>query len=113
MQALERGYGRLLEVFAAAACALILGMTLMICADVFLRNVRIVPGMVGLAWANEISEAMLKDPIVEAPSDLVLVGRVMGLLSGVGKQLGSEVNLLETLAPYLLSQKQNPDRATP
>ena len=34
-------------------------MTLMICADVFLRNVRIVPGMVGLAWANEISEAML------------------------------------------------------
>ena len=41
----------------------------------------------------EIAEAMRKDPIVEAPSDLVLVGRVMGLLSGVGKQLGSEVNL--------------------
>jgi predicted unusual protein kinase regulating ubiquinone biosynthesis (AarF/ABC1/UbiB family) len=61
---------------------------------------------------NEISEAMRKDPIVEAPSDLVLVGRVMGLLSGVGKQLGSEVNLLETLAPYLLSQKQSPDSAT-
>ena len=36
---------------------------------------------------------MRKDPIVEAPRDLVLVGRVMGLLSGVGKQLGSEVNL--------------------
>jgi predicted unusual protein kinase regulating ubiquinone biosynthesis (AarF/ABC1/UbiB family) len=59
-----------------------------------------------------MSEAMRKDPIVEAPSDLVLVGRVMGLLSGVGKQLGSEVNLLETLAPYLLSQKQSPDRVT-
>ena len=42
-----------------AACALILGMTLMICADVLLRNVRIVPGMAGLEWANEISEAML------------------------------------------------------
>ena len=40
MQRIERGYRRLLEVFAAAACALILGMTLMICADVFLRNVR-------------------------------------------------------------------------
>ncbi len=61
---------------------------------------------------NEIAEAIRKDPIVEAPSDLVLVGRVMGLLSGVGKQLGSEVNLLETLAPYLLSQKQNPDSTT-
>src|SRR5258706_9946549 len=34
-------------------------MTLMICADVFLRNVRIIPSMVGLAWSNEISEAML------------------------------------------------------
>src|SRR4051812_34910216 len=34
-------------------------MTLMICADVFLRNVRIWPSHVGLEWANEISEAML------------------------------------------------------
>ena len=59
MDSLERAYGRLLDVAAAAACALILGMTLMICADVFLRNVRVVPGVAGLAWANEISEAML------------------------------------------------------
>jgi len=59
MQNLERAYGRLLEFLALAGCALIFGMTLMICADVFLRNVRIVPGMVGLAWSNEISEAML------------------------------------------------------
>ena len=59
MQTFDRAYGRLLEVFAAAACALILGMTLMICADVFLRNVRIFPGLAGLAWSNEISEAML------------------------------------------------------
>jgi len=59
MQTLDRAYGRLLEVFAVAACALILGMTLMICADVLLRNVRVVPGLAGLAWANEVSEAML------------------------------------------------------
>jgi len=58
VNAFERGYGRLLEVFAAAACALILGMTLMICADVLLRNVRVFP-IAGLEWANEISEAML------------------------------------------------------
>ena len=58
MQAFERSYGRLLEVFAALACALILGMTLMICADVLLRNVRVFP-IAGLEWANEISEAML------------------------------------------------------
>jgi TRAP-type C4-dicarboxylate transport system permease small subunit len=58
VQAFERAYGRLLEVFAALACVLILGMTLMICADVLLRNVRVFP-IAGLEWANEISEAML------------------------------------------------------
>jgi TRAP-type transport system small permease protein len=58
VQAFERGYGRLLEVFAAAACALIFAMTLMICADVLLRNMRVFP-IAGLEWANEISEAML------------------------------------------------------
>src|ERR1700757_4093172 len=55
----EAAYGRVLDALALVACALILGMTLMICADVFLRNVRIIPSMVGLAWSNEISEAML------------------------------------------------------
>ena len=59
MQGLERAYGRLLEWLAYAGCALILAMTLMICADVLLRNVRIIPGVAGLEWSNEISEAML------------------------------------------------------
>jgi predicted unusual protein kinase regulating ubiquinone biosynthesis (AarF/ABC1/UbiB family) len=62
---------------------------------------------------KEIDDAMRKDPIVEAPSDLVLVGRVMGLLSGVGKQLGSEVNLFSTLMPYLIKGSKNPDSVTP
>jgi len=55
----EAAYARLLEALALIACALILGMTLMICADVLLRNVRVLPGLAGLEWANEISEAML------------------------------------------------------
>ena len=59
MNRLESAYGRLLELLALAACALIFGMTLMICADVLLRNVRIIPGLAGLEWANEISEGML------------------------------------------------------
>ena len=59
MQRFEAAYGRLLDALALIACALILGMTLMICADVLLRNVRIIPSLVGLEWANEISEAML------------------------------------------------------
>jgi TRAP-type C4-dicarboxylate transport system permease small subunit len=59
MDRLEAAYGKLLEAFALVACALILGMTLMICADVLLRNVRIIPGVAGLEWSNEISEGML------------------------------------------------------
>jgi TRAP-type C4-dicarboxylate transport system permease small subunit len=59
VEKLESAYGRLLEVLALGACALILGMTLMICADVLLRNVRVIPGLAGLEWSNEISEAML------------------------------------------------------
>jgi len=59
MDRLEAAYGKLLEAFALAACALVFGMTLMICADVLLRNVRIVPGVAGLEWSNEISEAIL------------------------------------------------------
>jgi hypothetical protein len=32
---------------------------------------------------------------------VLLIGRVMGLLSGVGKQLGTSVDLAATLLPYL------------
>ena len=59
MDRLEAAYGKLLEAFALAACALLLGMTLMICADVLLRNVRVIPGVAGLEWSNEISEGAL------------------------------------------------------
>ena len=52
-------FGKLLEALALLACAVIFLMTLMICADVLLRNMRVVPGVYGIAWANEVSEAML------------------------------------------------------
>jgi TRAP-type C4-dicarboxylate transport system permease small subunit len=56
---IEAGYGRALEALALVGALLIFAMTLMICADVLLRNVRLIPGVVGLEWSNEISEAML------------------------------------------------------
>jgi len=52
-------WGRLLDALAIAACAVVFLMTLMICADVLLRNVRLIPGVQGLAWSNEVSEWML------------------------------------------------------
>jgi len=59
LERFDRAWGRLLEACALAACALIGAMTLMICMDVLLRNVPLVPGMQGLAWSNEMSETGL------------------------------------------------------
>jgi len=59
MERAASAFGKLLEALALLGCAVILLMTLMICADVLLRNVRLIPGVYGIAWANEVSEAML------------------------------------------------------
>jgi TRAP-type C4-dicarboxylate transport system permease small subunit len=52
-------YGKLLAGLALAGCAVLFAMMLVICLDVLLRNARIVPGMVGIAWANEVTEYAL------------------------------------------------------
>ncbi|WP_152800333.1 TRAP transporter small permease subunit [Pigmentiphaga sp.] len=52
-------YGRLLAALAAVGCALLLAMMLVIVADVLLRNLAIAGLPRGLAWSNEVSEAML------------------------------------------------------
>lgn len=59
MGKLSAAYGRLLAGLALAGCAVLLLMMLVICADVFLRNVRLVPGMLGVPWANEVTEYSL------------------------------------------------------
>lgn len=50
---------------------------------------------------EDLPEVLRLNPIVEAPSHLLLVVRVMGLLSGIGKQLRSEVNPLSVIMPFL------------
>jgi TRAP-type C4-dicarboxylate transport system permease small subunit len=55
MQRLSRVYGRLLDVLMAAACLLLLAMTLLIGADVIGRNA----GLGGIPWSGEISEDIL------------------------------------------------------
>lgn len=52
-------YARLLEALALLACALLFLMMLVICADVLLRNVALLPRMRGVEWSNEASEATL------------------------------------------------------
>jgi TRAP-type transport system small permease protein len=91
MDRLEAAYGRLLEAFALVACALIFGMTLMICTDVLLRNVRVIPGVAGLEWSNEISEGALYLVTMLTAPWLLRRGqhiRVDIILRAVPKQVG-------------------------
>jgi predicted unusual protein kinase regulating ubiquinone biosynthesis (AarF/ABC1/UbiB family) len=51
-------------------------------------------------FSEELPRELKKNPVVEVPGDVLLVSRVMGLLSGLGKSLDSKVDLFSTLMPY-------------
>lgn len=59
MKRLSELFGRLTGALALAGCAVLFAMMAVICVDVLLRNVRIVPGMLGVPWANEVTEYAL------------------------------------------------------
>jgi len=48
-----------------------------------------------------IGRTLRSNPLVDVPGDVILIARVMGLLSGLGRTLNSETDLLEALLPYL------------
>lgn len=49
---------------------------------------------------EEIPARVRANPLVRIPHHLVLVGRTLGLLSGLGKELGARVDLLKVAAPW-------------
>ena len=59
MKRLSELFGRLVGALALAGCAVLFLMMSVICVDVLLRNVRLVPGLLGLPWANEVTEYAL------------------------------------------------------
>jgi predicted unusual protein kinase regulating ubiquinone biosynthesis (AarF/ABC1/UbiB family) len=63
--------------------------------------------------SDELPRALRSNPIVEVPGDILLVSRVMGLLSGLGKSLDSRVDLLQTMMPYALLGAGPSRRASP
>ena len=46
---------------------------------------------------DELFEAIRDDPVVQVPSDFVLVARVFALLSGIAHTLGSRANVLQAM----------------
>ena len=54
-----------------------------------------------VAEANErMSRAIRANPITDIPREFLLIGRVVGLLSGLGKHLDSRVDMIQTIVPY-------------
>jgi predicted unusual protein kinase regulating ubiquinone biosynthesis (AarF/ABC1/UbiB family) len=51
-------------------------------------------------FSEEFPRALRANPVVEVPADVLLVSRTMGLLSGIGKTLDSQVDLFSTIMPY-------------
>ena len=75
MQRLDDAVAGLTRFLALIASLTLLAMMLVICADVFTRNVA-VPGLPrGLAWSNEISELMLYAMTMLAAPWLLREGR--------------------------------------
>lgn len=52
-------------------------------------------------WNRELADAVRADPLVRIPSHVVLLGRALGLLSGVSRSLGARIDLLRALLPHL------------
>ena len=52
--------------------------------------------------SDELMDALRANPLVRASAELVLLLRVVGLLSGIGKQLDSRVDPLAAMMPFLL-----------
>src|SRR5262249_45004614 len=48
-----------------------------------------------------IGRILRANPLVEVPGDVILIARVMGLLSGIGRTLDSKTDLIDSLIPYL------------
>jgi predicted unusual protein kinase regulating ubiquinone biosynthesis (AarF/ABC1/UbiB family) len=62
-------------------------------------------------WNDELAEEIRRNPIVRVPGHVMLLGRVLGLLSGVSRSLGSKVDLLPVVMPYVFQPSQPPHPA--
>ena len=56
--------------------------------------------------AQELPRMIRENPIVRVPSHVVLLGRVVGLLSGLGRSLEARIDMLQTILPYVLKAAQ-------
>ncbi len=60
-----------------------------------------------VAEINEsLGRVLRANPIIDLPGDVILIARVMGLLSGLGRTLESETDLMASVLPFLDPDKE-------
>ena len=52
-------------------------------------------------FQSNMMQIIRENPVVSVPGDCLYLGRVLGLLAGLGVQLGSQVNMLEAMGRHL------------
>ena len=60
-----------------------------------------------MADVNErMAMSLSENPVTQIPPDILLVFRVLGLMSGLQKQLDSSVDMVATITPYALQESK-------
>jgi predicted unusual protein kinase regulating ubiquinone biosynthesis (AarF/ABC1/UbiB family) len=62
---------------------------------------------------EEIPRLIRENPIIRVPSHVVLIGRVVGLLSGLGNTLDAKLDMLTTILPYVMRLNAPPGTDAP
>jgi predicted unusual protein kinase regulating ubiquinone biosynthesis (AarF/ABC1/UbiB family) len=70
----------------------------------FRRGVHLDPELTE-RFAREVPDRIRENPVVRVPTHLVLLGRVVGLLSGVNRSLDSRLDLARALLPYVAAPR--------
>lgn len=63
--------------------------------------------------AGDLPRMIRENPIVRVPGHLVLVGRVIALLTGLGHHLQARVDMIPTILPYVMGVVPTSKPATP
>ncbi len=56
-------------------------------------------------YGREIAKLVREDPIVHMPGHVYLLGRVLALLSGLGKTLDVRTNLVQMMLPFMMGHR--------
>jgi predicted unusual protein kinase regulating ubiquinone biosynthesis (AarF/ABC1/UbiB family) len=63
--------------------------------------------------AEDLVKLIREDPIVRVPSHIIFVGRVLGLLSGLGRTLDAKLDMVSITLPYVARAAQSANAQQP